>query len=175
MIDTTVVIAESLAGKRIAITGATGFVGTALVERLLRSVPGCELVLLIRAGKRMTAADRLRREILKNDAFDRLREELGGAAAFDEMAARRVRVATSRLHASGEGANEVDRIARADQPPSQKIEIEPPVRRAAERAIIEIEAIDIDKDPHWPSAFHDKGRWGLHLKRPLSRQHAAGG
>ena len=34
------VIAESLAGKRIAITGSTGFVGTALVERLLRSVPG---------------------------------------------------------------------------------------------------------------------------------------
>ncbi len=30
-------IAESLAGKRIAITGSTGFVGTALVERLLRS------------------------------------------------------------------------------------------------------------------------------------------
>jgi len=28
------VIAESLAGKRIAITGATGFVGTALVERM---------------------------------------------------------------------------------------------------------------------------------------------
>ena len=33
-------IAEQLAGKRIAITGSTGFVGTALVERLLRSVPG---------------------------------------------------------------------------------------------------------------------------------------
>ena len=32
-----VVIAEALAGKRIAITGSTGFVGTALVERLLRS------------------------------------------------------------------------------------------------------------------------------------------
>ena len=41
-------IRESLAGKRIAVTGATGFLGTALVERLLRSVPGCELVLLIR-------------------------------------------------------------------------------------------------------------------------------
>lgn len=62
-------IAEQLAGKRIAITGSTGFVGTALVERLLRSVPDCQLVLLIRGGKR-GAAERARREIFKNDAFD---------------------------------------------------------------------------------------------------------
>ena len=41
-------IPEALDGKRIAITGGTGFLGTALVERLMRSVPGCELVLLIR-------------------------------------------------------------------------------------------------------------------------------
>ena len=37
-------IAEALAGKRLLITGSTGFLGTALVERLLRSVPDCELV-----------------------------------------------------------------------------------------------------------------------------------
>ena len=30
-------------GKRLAVTGSTGFLGTALVERLLRSAPGCEL------------------------------------------------------------------------------------------------------------------------------------
>jgi fatty acyl-CoA reductase len=71
------VIAEALAGKRIAITGATGFVGTALVERLLRSVPGCDLVLLVRGGKRATALQRVERELLKNDAFDRLRADLG--------------------------------------------------------------------------------------------------
>ena len=53
------VIAEALAGKRIAITGSTGFVGTALVERLLRSVPDCELVLLVRDGKRTPAARRV--------------------------------------------------------------------------------------------------------------------
>ena len=69
------VIAEALAGKRIAITGSTGFVGTALVERLLRSVPDCELVLLVRDGKRTPAAERVRREILKNNAFDRLKAE----------------------------------------------------------------------------------------------------
>ena len=61
-------------GEKIAITGSTGFVGTALVERLLRSVPDCHLVLLIRDGKRTSAAERARKEILKNDAFDRLRE-----------------------------------------------------------------------------------------------------
>ena len=66
--------------------GATGFVGTALVERLLRSVPGCELVLLVRAGKRRPAAERVRREIFKNDAFDRLRAR---AAAADGRAVRR--------------------------------------------------------------------------------------
>ena len=41
-------IAAALDGQRIAITGGTGFLGTALIERLLRRAPGCELVLLIR-------------------------------------------------------------------------------------------------------------------------------
>ena len=45
-------ISEALAGKRIAVTGATGFLGTALVERLLRAVPDCEVVVLVRPGRR---------------------------------------------------------------------------------------------------------------------------
>ena len=76
MVDKMLVISENLAGKRIAITGSTGFVGTALVERLLRSVPGCELVLLVRPSKRHDPAERVRREIFKNNAFDRLKADL---------------------------------------------------------------------------------------------------
>ncbi|MGB0148518.1 MAG: SDR family oxidoreductase, partial [Ilumatobacteraceae bacterium] len=49
-------IAQSLSKRRIAITGSTGFVGTALVERLLRGVPDCELILLVRDGRRTPAA-----------------------------------------------------------------------------------------------------------------------
>ncbi len=64
-------IREALAGKRLFITGTTGFLGTNLLERLLRSVPECEIVLLVRPGKRSTVDQRVKREILKNDAFDR--------------------------------------------------------------------------------------------------------
>ncbi len=82
-------IAKSLAHQRIAITGGTGFLGTALIERLLRSVPDCELVLLIRPGRTKGAAERVQREIFRNDAFDRLREELG-KDGFAEMVEHRV-------------------------------------------------------------------------------------
>jgi thioester reductase-like protein len=82
-------IREGLDGKRIAVTGGTGFLGTALIERLLRCVPGCELVLLIRPGRRSTVQQRAKREIFANNAFDRLRESLG-KAGFDEMVAERV-------------------------------------------------------------------------------------
>ena len=85
-------IRAGLAGKRIAVTGTTGFLGTALLERLLRAAPDTSLVLLLRAGRRSSVAQRARREIFHNDAFDRLRAERGGKDAFDAMVAERVTV-----------------------------------------------------------------------------------
>ena len=99
-------IREALDGKRIAVTGATGFLGTALVERLLRSVPGCLVVLLVRPGRRTDAPTRVKREILRNDAFDRLRHELGDSFA-DEMA-RRIHVVAGDVGTDGLGLSEED-------------------------------------------------------------------
>lgn len=102
-------IAESLAGKRIAITGATGFVGTALVERLLRAVPDCELVLLVRPGRRSSAAERVRKELLKNDAFDLLRKNLKDTAEdFDSMCARRIITIAGDVSTDGLGLSPED-------------------------------------------------------------------
>ena len=112
-------IAEGLAGKRIAITGSTGFVGTALVERLLRGVPDCELILLVRDGRRTPAATRVEKELLKNDAFDRLREQYdapGSTESFKEMTARRITTIKGDVGNDGLGLSDADKaiFATAD-------------------------------------------------------------
>src|SRR5689334_7344721 len=104
-------IREALAGKRIAVTGATGFLGTALVERLLRSAPDTYVVVLVRSGRRSSAADRVRREIIRNDAFDRLRNELGDA--FDDTIARRLTVISGDVSVDGLGLDDDGRAALA--------------------------------------------------------------
>ena len=78
------VIAESLAGKRIAVTGATGFLGTALVERLLRSVPDCEVVLLVRPGRRSTVGAAGAARDLPQRRLRPAARRAGGTAAFDD-------------------------------------------------------------------------------------------
>lgn len=103
-------IREALTGKRIAVTGATGFLGTALVERLLRSVPDCELVLVVRPGRR-GAAERVRREVLRNDCFDRLRSEWG--ERFDDETGRRVRAVGGDVGVDGLGLDDDGRAALA--------------------------------------------------------------
>ncbi|MGH9243319.1 MAG: HAD-IB family hydrolase [Acidimicrobiales bacterium] len=106
-------IREALAGKRIAVTGGTGFLGTATVERLVRAVPDCELVLLVRAGRRSSAAQRVTREIFRNDAFERLRRELGGNAPFDAEIARRVTVIAGDVARDDLGLDDDGRAALA--------------------------------------------------------------
>ncbi len=101
-------IAEQLADKRIAVTGSTGFLGTALVERLLRQVPDCHLVLLIRPGRRSTPSQRARREIFRNDAFGRLLADRGKDEFWDEVD-RRVTVIAGDVGSDGLGLDDEGR------------------------------------------------------------------
>lgn len=96
-------ISDDLAGRRILLTGATGFLGTAILERILRSVPDCDVVILVRPGRRTAPDQRAKREIFRNDCFDRLRGELAASADFDEMVARRVRVVGGDVSLDGLG------------------------------------------------------------------------
>src|SRR5581483_1284840 len=109
MVDNRSVIREGLAGKRIAITGTTGFLGTALLERLLRTVPDASVVLLLRAGRRSSVDQRARREIFHNDAFDRLRADLGGRAGLDALVAERVSIVAGDVGRDGLGLDDAGR------------------------------------------------------------------
>jgi len=104
-------IEGALAGQRIAITGTTGFLGTNLVERILREIPDTHLVLLVRPGRR-GAQQRVDREILRNDCFDRLRE-MWGADEFKQIAASRITAVAADITKPGLGLDPDGRDALA--------------------------------------------------------------
>ena len=97
-------IRHALGGRQFFITGATGFLGTALVERLLRSVPDSRVVLLVRPGRRSSPAQRVSREILRNDCFDRLREQYGDR--FETEVAGRVTAVAGDVTTDGLGLDD---------------------------------------------------------------------
>lgn len=81
-------IAERLDGQRILLTGATGFVGEALLHLLLGEVPGVHITLLVRA-KGSTSAEQRVRSLLEKPIFTECVEAGGG---LDELMETRVRV-----------------------------------------------------------------------------------
>lgn len=97
---------EALAGRRVAITGATGFLGTALTERVVRCLPDTEVVLLVRPGRR-GAKERVERDVLRNDCFRRLRSQLG--PAFDAEIERRVIPIAGDVSIDGLGLDQAGR------------------------------------------------------------------
>jgi thioester reductase-like protein len=70
-------VQAALSGKRILITGSTGFLAKVVLEKLIRSVPDIGgIVLLIRGGKHgADARQRFDRDIATSSVFDRLRAE----------------------------------------------------------------------------------------------------
>ncbi|EDV55733.1 putative fatty acyl-CoA reductase CG8306 [Drosophila erecta] len=67
-------VTDFYAGRNVFITGATGFVGVTIVEKLLRDVPNVgTLYLLMRAKKGKNVQERLE-ELKKNSVFDKFKE-----------------------------------------------------------------------------------------------------
>jgi len=69
-------IVERLAGKRVLVTGVTGFLGQALFERLLLDFPDTRLVLLVRPQLGATGRARVE-SLMGRPTFNVLRERVG--------------------------------------------------------------------------------------------------
>ncbi|KAL1455577.1 hypothetical protein WDU94_009661 [Cyamophila willieti] len=70
--------------KSVFITGSTGFLGKALVEKLLRSCSEMKNIYLLIRSKRGTDAYLRHKELLKSSVFDRIREE-GNIDVFNKL------------------------------------------------------------------------------------------
>lgn len=95
-----------LRGKRVLITGTTGFLGKVVLEKLIRTVPDIGgIYLLIRGNKRHPdARGRFLNEIATSSIFDRLREtDLEG---FDSFIENRVHCLTGEVTEPRFGMNE---------------------------------------------------------------------
>lgn len=104
---------EAYRDRAILLTGGTGFLGTALVEKILRGLPEIRrLYLLVRASGEKGAEERFWRDVLGSSAFDGLRERLG--RDFEGYARERVRVLEGDVHAPslGLGEEELSELSR---------------------------------------------------------------
>lgn len=93
--DTEAAASEHLRGRHVLLTGGTGFLGQALLEKLLSSYPETRVTLLIRRRGSSSGRDRLN-TLLKRPVFSRWREAVGAEAAA-AIVAERVSVVDAEL------------------------------------------------------------------------------
>jgi 1-acyl-sn-glycerol-3-phosphate acyltransferase len=104
-------VAELLAGRRLLLTGATGFLGKVALARMLCEAPElARVTCLVRAEDEESARRRFVREVLRSPAFDPVRQRHGDDAVEGWLGSRLVPVA-GHLERPGLGIGDAARAA----------------------------------------------------------------
>ena len=112
-------IAQRLDGQRVLLTGATGFVGEALLHLMLSEVPGVHVTVLVRA-KGSTSAESRVRSLLGKPIFTEVAEAAGGV---DELMGSRLRVIEGDLTQAPELPKDLDAVVHC----AGDVSFDPPV------------------------------------------------
>lgn len=112
---------DRLDGRRILLTGATGFVGEAFLQRLLTDVPGAEPVVLVRPKAGQSGRDRVA-ALLAKPTFDTAAQQAGSAQSLLE----RVRVVEGDLSDVPELPSDVDVVVHC----AGDVSFDPPIQDA---------------------------------------------
>ncbi|KAJ7556586.1 hypothetical protein O6H91_05G089100 [Diphasiastrum complanatum] len=100
-------IAEFLKGKRILITGATGFLAKVLLEKILREQPDVgQLYLLINADSTEKAKERLVTEVQGSQLFHLIKSNWGNAETFEEFMGQKLIAIAGNVTREGLGLEE---------------------------------------------------------------------
>jgi fatty acyl-CoA reductase len=115
-----------LGGSHVLLTGGTGFVGQAILERLLSSHPGTTVTLLIRPKAGTSAEGRLR-HLLKKPVFSSWREAVG-PEGVEKALAERLRVIESGLGDLPDLPGDLDVVIHS----ASTVSFDPPIDQAFE-------------------------------------------
>ncbi|NQX33414.1 SDR family oxidoreductase [Herbiconiux sp. VKM Ac-2851] len=116
--------AFSLGSSHVLLTGATGFVGQAVLERLLSSHPDTRVSLLIRPKSRTTGETRLQ-TLLKKPVFRTWREAVG-EAEVERTIRERLTVIQGDLANPGELPGDIDVVLHG----ASTVSFDPPIDEA---------------------------------------------
>jgi fatty acyl-CoA reductase len=139
-------LAERLSGRKLLLTGVTGFVGEALLHRLLTQIPNVAVTVLVRPKGSANGTDRTK-ALLGKPIFAAIVEESGGVDALMES---RVRVIDGDLSAVPELPNDLDAVVHC----AGDVSFDPPVDEAFETNVVGTRAVlhriaEIDGDVHY--------------------------
>lgn len=109
---------------RVLLTGGTGFVGQAILERLLTAHPESQVVLLVRPKGAQTGAARVRK-LLRKPVFKPWRDAVGASEA-ERVFAERVSVVEGSLGAVGALPDDLDVVIHS----ASTVSFDPPIDEA---------------------------------------------
>lgn len=100
-------VANFYRGRSIFITGASGFVGKCLLEKLLRSCPGLKRVYILMRPKRGAEVEERVKVLLSSVLFDRLRKSADGQSRLDKIRPVRGDITEPLLGINGQDLEEM--------------------------------------------------------------------